>query len=851
MSALEESLRKVYGLVGPQAATTTSQMAKKAMQPATPGATPNLQMQLLPETIRPGAMSDLEMQLLPETIIPGATPDLQMQLFEGAENMSEEDRETLESMLQRAEQVSMAPLGQIAQELAMQGEGDDTQLAHLRPGEVVLPPEFFEDEQFESAVEKKFNELGLNPEEAIVGTGIASLNPVTGLEQFGFFKKIGKALKKVAKKIAPVAGPLANFIPGVGPVLAGAIGAATNVAAGKGLKGAITGGLSGFGTGKLFSGVGSLGSVGGKLVGKGGFSQLGTLDKFRALGSGLRSGNLASTFFNPATGDKGILGGQFGPNLRRGIGSFTGFGQTPQQQPGFDMMSSQRDPETGMFVDQFGNSVDPATYRQYLSDPSSIPTGGLGNMILGGGQQQAGGNLISRLIGGGQGQGGGFGSGLGDALKLGGIGALAAGLGKLAYEDAQKQKGVPLTPLTTMSPTGRYNIEAEIARRMGQPEPNPVEFGLLPAGTIPELSGGKPRGMQEGGSVNKMRGLAIRAGQANNIINELETTFNPNNMRDLLASNLPFDPTAIENLLTSAEKKQYDRAKLDFTTSILRKETGAVINDSEIDYIDRTFFPQLGDDEEIVMQKRQARQQVIQSLMPEEKSKSKDIVPMQMMMYGGGVEDLTGGMVRGLASGGGVMAFAQGGAVQMQEGGGIATLSQENINSYIKDLSKKRQLVGNLYMKKPSRFELQFKNATNNLQNAKLYLTPSNIAKFEEGGIDSLKDVDAKKEMNKFLKYMETQKMQKGGEMNPSQFPRMDGDINGPGTETSDDIPAMLSDGEFVMTGRAVRGAGSYEMQADPSGIISLTPTLKEDRERGMDLMYKMMDTFAGKAKAS
>jgi hypothetical protein len=77
----------------------------------------------------------------------------------------------------------------------------------------------------------------------------------------------------------------------------------------------------------------------------------------------------------------------------------------------------------------------------------------------------------------------------------------AAGLGKLAYEDAQKQKGVPLTPLTTMSPTGRYNIEAEIARRMGQPAPNPVEFGLLPAGTIPELSGGKPVGMQEGGSV--------------------------------------------------------------------------------------------------------------------------------------------------------------------------------------------------------------------------------------------------------------------------------------------------------------------------------------------------------------
>jgi len=93
--------------------------------------------------------------------------------------------------------------------------------------------------------------------------------------------------------------------------------------------------------------------------------------------------------------------------------------------------------------------------------------------------------------------------------------------------------------------------------------------------------------------------------------------------------------------------------------------------------------------------------------------------------------------------------------------------------------------------------------------------------------------------------------MQEGGGMDPSQFPRMDGDINGPGTETSDDIPAMLSDGEFVMTGQAVRGAGSYEMQSDPSGIISLMPNMDEKRERGMDNMYAMMDVFASKAKES
>ena len=42
-----------------------------------------------------------------------------------------------------------------------------------------------------------------------------------------------------------------------------------------------------------------------------------------------------------------------------------------------------------------------------------------------------------------------------------------------------------------------------------------------------------------------------------------------------------------------------------------------------------------------------------------------------------------------------------------------------------------------------------------------------------------------------------------------SKFPRRTGQIAGPGTEKSDSIPAMLSDGEFVVTAKAVRGAGN------------------------------------------
>lgn len=62
------------------------------------------------------------------------------------------------------------------------------------------------------------------------------------------------------------------------------------------------------------------------------------------------------------------------------------------------------------------------------------------------------------------------------------------------------------------------------------------------------------------------------------------------------------------------------------------------------------------------------------------------------------------------------------------------------------------------------------------------------------------------------------------------KYPRRTGQISGPGTETSDDIPAMLSDGEFVMTAKAVRGAG------------------KGSRREGAKRMYAMMRKFEGKS---
>ena len=62
-------------------------------------------------------------------------------------------------------------------------------------------------------------------------------------------------------------------------------------------------------------------------------------------------------------------------------------------------------------------------------------------------------------------------------------------------------------------------------------------------------------------------------------------------------------------------------------------------------------------------------------------------------------------------------------------------------------------------------------------------------------------------------------------------FPRMNGPISGPGTETSDEIPAMLSDGEFVVNAKAVRGIGRLE---------GAGKSKEEQRREGARMMYAL-----------
>ena len=554
-----------------------------------------------------GMVEPMPEMAMPEMAMAEAAPEIQQNSNAGLEmalnelmmqqGMAEDPVE--QEMYERMGDAANAPMAEQAQMLAAEGRGDDTVLAHLRPGEVVLPPEMFDDAQFEAAVENRFNELDIDPERHVVAMGIASLNPITGLEEFGFFKKLGKSIKKFAKKIAPVAGPLANFIPGVGPLVAGAIGAATNVVGGKGLKGAISGGLGGYSFGKALGGIGSLGGASSGSAAN--FAKQGFGAKLSSLKSGLGSlpgkgffGKVGE-FILPGADDAGLL-----KNIGKAGSYMLGAPRMNTQEAVAQLTELTKDPNIAAQVEALRKSgaspIEQLTALQQGSGSGNF----FSNLISGGGADGKGNyGALGDFLGGGLGTGTGTGSG-GLGGLLGGAGGLAAAglLGKLAYDEAKNRKGVALTPLTQEGSTGRYNIEAEIARRTGQPPPNPVEFGLLPRGTIPTLSGGRP-------------------------------------------------------------------PKQEATTG---------------------------------------------------------------MRYGGAVMP---------------MAYAKGGNVATED------------------------------------------------------------------------------------------------------FERMNGGINGEGTETSDDVPAMLSDGEFVMTGQAVRGAGAFDLSQGDGGIITLTPNGSESRDGGTALMYEMMDLFA------
>jgi hypothetical protein len=469
------------------------------------------------------AMEDeAEGQADPNEAIRSSIEELMMQASQ-AEDPAERDQYL--HLAEAAEVGSQAPMGEMAIQLAQAGRGEDTALAHVRPGEVIIPPEAFEDPEFESLIEKKFEELNIDPSRMVVGVGIASLNPITGLEEFGFFKKLAKSVKKVVKKVVKPLAKVAQFIPGpwqpiaalankaftVYDVAKGRASPLSLLTMGKGVPaGGGSGGISSlFGGVKEFvtkgaDGVGLLGNVGkgiGSLFTGGGADGAGSF------------GKLGDIFTGPGKdkiGSFGRIGDFFG-----GIGDSIGVTDYASQA------QAQRDPYEVLdeiYQSEGDGSQGPTSVQQLILDmqkAEASPEEILRALEQSGNQQQAQGggtpqwlktigdylgfggksgledvygpgakNPLSGLFG-GDGSGGG--------LNIGGLGGagIAAVLAKLAYDEAKNRRGVQLTPAMTMNKYGGYQMAKRDAAAAGEAAPDPIDYGLLPS-PMPLLSGGRP-----------------------------------------------------------------------------------------------------------------------------------------------------------------------------------------------------------------------------------------------------------------------------------------------------------------------------------------------------------------------
>ena len=95
---------------------------------------------------------------------------------------------------------------------------------------------------------------------------------------------------------------------------------------------------------------------------------------------------------------------------------------------------------------------------------------------------------------------------------------------------------------------------------------------------------------------------------------------------------------------TSAAQQQVNQAKSNFITAVLRKESGAVISDSEFDREDKKYFPQVNDSPAVIKQKENARKLAIKAIEVQAGPGAKSIQQLQPSA-GGGV-DLSNPLLR-------------------------------------------------------------------------------------------------------------------------------------------------------------------------------------------------------------
>lgn len=134
---------------------------------------------------------------------------------------------------------------------------------------------------------------------------------------------------------------------------------------------------------------------------------------------------------------------------------------------------------------------------------------------------------------------------------------------------------------------------------------------------VPVTQGGAPIGPKDKNLTDAQAKAALfgaRMQAADKIMNDLAQQ---GKMFSTPGARAGFGVGSAVNVVNSAEAQKLDQAKRDFINAVLRRESGAVISDSEFDNAEKQYFPQVGDAPSVIQQKAANRALATRGILAE------------------------------------------------------------------------------------------------------------------------------------------------------------------------------------------------------------------------------------------
>ena len=163
------------------------------------------------------------------------------------------------------------------------------------------------------------------------------------------------------------------------------------------------------------------------------------------------------------------------------------------------------------------------------------------------------------------------------------------------------------TPLGQLSPKAQQEIEKARIMETVVPKPlteaqgNATAFGMRMAESNKLLKNLEDKGVTNTGLIRQAIGGAVGL-----------TPFVGEKLQSAVKSSMNPLPGILGG--PSSGQQEYDQAKQNFITAVLRKESGAAIGANEFKTEDEKYFPQAGDTDKVIAQKQTARELAIKAM---------------------------------------------------------------------------------------------------------------------------------------------------------------------------------------------------------------------------------------------